>query len=123
MNEITGHWELRYNIVTADNCDHQYHDDLGALLQASVGMVNPWEIRRVSDGLLVYAETETLCDCGVTYTMRGWRVCASCAEVRLINPEMWAELEPRPDELPDGEKVPLEFLLWDMTHLHVGQPS
>lgn len=116
-------FELRYNI-TANDCDTQ-RGSLDDLLQASLTLVNPWEIRRPSDNALVFAEDEQACDCGTGRIMRGWRVCLSCAESRLMYPDFWAELVSEPDRI-DGvegvEGVPLAFMEWDLNHLHVGKP-
>lgn len=112
-------FELRYNL-TADGYDAQ-QGELGELLDASKHLVNPWEIRRPSDNLLVYAETDKMCDCGTGRVMRGWRVCCSCAQSRLMYPGFWADLVPEPDRIEGVEGVPVEFMAWDMSNLRVGR--
>lgn len=46
--------------------------------------------------------TEQICDCGNEHVMKGWRVGLMCAQARILDPEFWAELEPRPDQI-EGE--------------------
>lgn len=118
MNEQP-EFELRYN-MTDKGCDTQ-RGTLHDLLQASQHMANPWEIRRPSDNLLVYAETAQECDCGNGHVLVGWRVCLGCAEARLMYPDFWADLVPESDRIDGVEGVPVEFMEWDMRHLHVGR--
>ena len=58
--------------------------------------------------------TNELCDCGNDFKMKGWRVCLACAEARLIDPDTWAELDPRPDKLDEPDGVPLEAVYADI---------
>lgn len=121
MNNQAGHWELRYNIVSADNCDHQYHDDLAALFRVANTFVNPWEIVRASDGALLYADETEKCAYCDDQRMRGWRVCLTCAEARAIDPNGYKD-EP-PDRIEGIPGVSPEFITWDLNHLHAEWPS
>lgn len=113
MNEQP-EFELRYNI-TADGCETQ-RGNLNDLTRAAYHLVNLWEIRRLSDGVLVFAEDDAECLCGNAQVLRGWRVCLSCAEARLQCEACFAD-DP-PDRLEGVESVPVEFLIWDLNHLH-----
>lgn len=120
---MSGHWELRYNMQETGEHDTQQSDDLHALFDAARDMANPWEIRRASDGQLVYAETEQECDCGRGRVMRGWRCCLTCAESSMLASDMWGVLYPPYEQLPGVESVQIEFIVWDIRNLRVARTA